>query len=646
MHPPAALAAVALALGLHWLTGQAHAAEVRQPVELQRAGDAWWFSHAGNRLWSAGVNVVQPRPTRPHSPGPAYDGPARYGGSLSAWQRSVTQRLLRWQVTTAGGWSDRQIASTLPAQLRVIDLSSFGDTPSRSPLIDVFSDAYHERLRAIIAAEVVPAAATSNLLGWCIGNELPWYGERAWPDAEQSSLLNRYLALAPDAAGRVASLAWLQQRYRQRLSNLASDFQITHLVAPGEQGPSWHSISGLEPQRLAGEHTVAAFAGWIADAFYKRWAPAVRQADPGSLLLGSRLAGHAPQSVIEAMARHNDVITLNHYTATGAPDVDRLRAYYAVSQRPLLITEFAWRAAENRSGNRNRRGAVADVADQAERAAALTTYLAAIAAEPYVLGAHWFQWADQPTNGRFDGEDSNYGLVAIDDRPYQVVTTAFTEANRAAGAQVLARQASDRATRPQREPWLLAAQGVPRAGALRQRLAPTWQASEIWTDQTAKATWRDGIGTSYRLMITPSDSWGIHANLSLAPHDAAGADALQLTWRAPPGVRLGVVANEAGAGPTDRPPFAGRNQADGESWLIANLAGSGETITSVMPLRLAQRNPHYGNQAGNRVIDLQAIASLAIVIGGQSRPITVMIADPLWLPPTPAGPSGIATPSR
>ena len=42
---------------------------------------------------------------------------------------------------------------------------------------------------------------------------------------------------------------------------------------------------------------------------------------------------------------------------------------------------------------------------------------------------HWFQHHDEPTNGRFDGEDSNYGLVDQRDRPYEEVTGAFAKLN-------------------------------------------------------------------------------------------------------------------------------------------------------------------------------------------------------------------------
>jgi len=44
---------------------------------------------------------------------------------------------------------------------------------------------------------------------------------------------------------------------------------------------------------------------------------------------------------------------------------------------------------------------------------------------PGLIGTHWFQWADQPGTGRFDGENYNIGLVDVTDRPYQELISAL-----------------------------------------------------------------------------------------------------------------------------------------------------------------------------------------------------------------------------
>src|SRR5262249_49071107 len=55
------------------------------------------------------------------------------------------------------------------------------------------------------------------------------------------------------------------------------------------------------------------------------------------------------------------------------------------------------------------------------------------ARKPDVVGAHWFQFYDHPPGGRVgDGEDYDFGLVDVQDRPYDELLAALAEANRAA----------------------------------------------------------------------------------------------------------------------------------------------------------------------------------------------------------------------
>ncbi len=59
------------------------------------------------------------------------------------------------------------------------------------------------------------------------------------------------------------------------------------------------------------------------------------------------------------------------------------------------------------------------VATQAERAACFRRYVATALQRETLVGYHWFEHADQPAAGRFDGEKSNFGAVTIDDSVYK-----------------------------------------------------------------------------------------------------------------------------------------------------------------------------------------------------------------------------------
>jgi hypothetical protein len=49
---------------------------------------------------------------------------------------------------------------------------------------------------------------------------------------------------------------------------------------------------------------------------------------------------------------------------------------------------------------------------------------------PSCVGYHWFEYRDEPKEGRGgDGENSNYGLVKIDGALWEVLTTRMTQVN-------------------------------------------------------------------------------------------------------------------------------------------------------------------------------------------------------------------------
>ena len=56
--------------------------------------------------------------------------------------------------------------------------------------------------------------------------------------------------------------------------------------------------------------------------------------------------------------------------------------------------------------------------NQAERAKAYEDYLRGALSNPWIVGAHWFQYQDEATTGRFDGENYQIGFVDVCDRPY------------------------------------------------------------------------------------------------------------------------------------------------------------------------------------------------------------------------------------
>jgi len=216
----------------------------------------------------------------------------------------------------------------------------------------------------------------------------------------------------------------VSRHYTGDWSRFAADFLPPAGVA------SWEALlATTERTRMrpggAGINVVREWTGIVADHYYTLAERAIRAADPDALYFGDRLPIYYDPAAVRAMAPHVDAIAANYNVDSGDGWIadyffDGLRRLSG--GKPVLISEWFFAACENRTGNRNN-GHLMTVATQNERgigAAAATLNFAAI---PEIVGAHWFQYYDHPKGGRPDGEDYDFGLVDINDRPYQRLTS-------------------------------------------------------------------------------------------------------------------------------------------------------------------------------------------------------------------------------
>ena len=70
---------------------------------------------------------------------------------------------------------------------------------------------------------------------------------------------------------------------------------------------------------------------------------------------------------------------------------------------------------------------LAQTSNYEERGVAYRYYVENAASHPALIGTHWFQWIDQPSTGRFDGENYNIGFLDVTDRPYPEMVSASRE---------------------------------------------------------------------------------------------------------------------------------------------------------------------------------------------------------------------------
>ena len=143
----------------------------------------------------------------------------------------------------------------------------------------------------------------------------------------------------------------------------------------------------------------------------------MKRHDPNHLNLGMRGGGRPTEAEIRA-ARAFDVYSVNVYDYE--VPADRVRQISELTGKPIVIGEFHFGAP-----GRGLAASLVQVRDQEQRGVAYRYYVEQAYAQPELIGTHYFQWADQPCTGRFDGESYNIGLVDVTDRPYPDLVKAL-----------------------------------------------------------------------------------------------------------------------------------------------------------------------------------------------------------------------------
>ena len=417
---------------------------------IERADGVFWLVDPdGGRFLSKGVNTVRfdQDQIRNSDRIPYAEACQRKYGSEDAWRRAAAGRLATWGFNTLGSWSDEAAAAAGPVPLAVtpnldLGMSFAWQKNDRNPgaprqdFPDVFDPDFDTHIKRMARALCAMRSGDQNLIGWFIDNELRWGPDWRGPD----DLLTLFLNLSAATPGRTAAIDLLRERHQnfeafnaawrtpaRSWDELAA---ATHIAPPYRRKPLYErdarsedEANRADPRRGVFMDDCDSFLALLAERYFALTSAAIKAADANHLVLGSRFATPPPRGVIDAAGRYLDVISFNCY----GPDADGAIAAYAVTGKPCLIGEFSFRAAD--SGLPNTNGAGPVVATQAERAACFRHYVTTALRKPSVVGYHWFEHADQPAEGRFDGENSNFGTVTIDDRVYEELTRAMTAVN-------------------------------------------------------------------------------------------------------------------------------------------------------------------------------------------------------------------------
>ncbi len=380
-------------------------------------GVSWLLTPGGERFFSLGVNVLNTGyPERLFNGRLSYHGGAFYHDQ-AAWARAARQRVTAWGFNTAGAWSLHPDELMLP----VIPDLELGRA-ARFHWFDPFDPSALETARSWAEKLVAPYKGNPYRIGYFLDNEVGWWN---------GALFIWYSKQPETNHTKQRLVALLRDHYGNDWGEFDRDFLPPPGVASFEDLLRTEGlITRLRPGG-AGIRVIRRFTGIVAEQYYRLLQAALREADPEALIFSDRLPIYYDPDAARAMAPYVDVIATNYDIDT--PDGWVARYYFdglrqLTGDKPVLISEWFFAAHENSTGNLNK-GQLMTVQTQAQRARGATAAARRLAGDPWIVGMHWFQYYDHPRGGRPDGEDYNFGLVDIHDRPYEEITAAFSRVN-------------------------------------------------------------------------------------------------------------------------------------------------------------------------------------------------------------------------
>ncbi len=352
----------------------------------------------------------------------------KYGDDYkNEWRASSVARFKNWGFNSLGNWSDPELYFGKGNETKLAYVANgwthVGTHAKIGPFPDVFDPEYKNSVEKMVQDQILAYGVANDewMLGVYIDNEMEWGNPRAVQS--KYSLISHILetdATLSTSYAKKAMLAHLKATYQDSIASLNAKW-----------GTSFASFAAMEAPYQVGTITDAmvpdfsAMLKLVAEQYFSTVDTALTAALPNTLYLGSRFAEWGTSlEVQEVAAKYVDVISFNIYKE----DVDGENwMHLEALDMPTIIGEYAF--ASNDRGMFGT-GPVADTAsaNQQDRADKYLHYMKTVLKSPYFVGAHWFQYVDQPLLGRaWDGENYNLGFVDVTDVPYPAMVAAAKE---------------------------------------------------------------------------------------------------------------------------------------------------------------------------------------------------------------------------
>lgn len=315
------------------------------------------------------------------------------------WSALTKHRLIDWGFNTIGNWSDPEFMKD--AQMPFV--YPMDNYPSTEHVVyrdfpDVFCETYEQRAE-IFAEQLLTLCDNRYMVGYFMRNE------PHWAFVDDLCLSEMLLKNPAPLKSKQHMIAWLRDRYGS-IDELNKAWGSEYNSFDQILMTAYDVLRKLEVREVLQQ-----FDRIMIRRYVEIPALACRKAAPNHLNLGMRYAFISRPEILEG-CEYFDVFSLNAYQLK--PDEELVQLISDQLNMPVMIGEFHFGATDVgmlASGIRA-------FSTQDERGQAYRYYVEQAAANPNIIGVHYFQWNDQPVLGRFDGENYQIGVVDVCQQPY------------------------------------------------------------------------------------------------------------------------------------------------------------------------------------------------------------------------------------
>jgi hypothetical protein len=409
----------------------------------------WWFvTPVGYLFWSHGVDCVRPYAPTPitqrehyfeylpprdtlngelytkqeNAPKGFYQGMhyelvdfgrfnlyRKYGKDYrQQFAQSAHRRLKSWGLNTLGSWSDEGVylQSKTPytafIPMATVSVPISGTSGQWSKFSDPFHPGFEKNIIEFMKTEKEKGTVDDPMcIGYFVDNEISW--------GDETFLAEGMLQSEDTQPARQNWLEFLQEKYK-------SVDRIN--IAWNKDFLDWESVLKVKKPAPPMDNDLRDFNKSIAEKYFTVIREVIKKYAPNKLYLGCRMDFHFyPEEeshsnwLVEIAAKHCDVVSFNRYRYT----TEDLLFHDKSIDKPIIIGEVHFCPLDKGLFHSGLRSAK----NQDHRKRLYEFYYKGALKNPRIVGVHWFQYTDQPTSGRFDGENYQAGFVNIADIPHK-----------------------------------------------------------------------------------------------------------------------------------------------------------------------------------------------------------------------------------